>query len=748
MNRINLVARVILCGCLSLFIGIRFSPYALAAQGDFEWQKAAPEAEGMSSAKLDAAKDILAKKGTKTFLVVRNDKIVYEWYAPGFGAEQKHGTASLAKALVGGVSLMLALNDGRLGADDPACKFIPQWKDDPQKSKITIRHLATHSAGVEDAEQGDMAHTDLPGWKGQFWKRDPDPFTISRDKAPIIFEPGTQYAYSNPGMAMLSYAITASLKGAKQTDVRTLLRERIMQPIGVEDDDWSIGYGQTYKVNGLNLVANWGGGGYTARATARVGRLMLRKGNWQGRQLVDSKWVEEVIKYAGTPLPDRVSRASRPRIAGRMPATHPNPASGLGWWTNFDGVWAKVPRDAFAGAGAGNQVLLVVPSLDLIVVRNGANLYDASKGEGFWGGIEQYLFNPVMEAVGSVPDGWHPQAQLGDGRGQAIPKAFGFEAATQPQSPVIKDVLWAPKEEIIRLAPGSDNWPITWADDDNQYAAYGDGWGFEPKTEKKLSFGIARILGSPPDIKGVNIRTETGERIGQGAAGPKASGMLMVDGVLYMLVRNTANSQVVWSADHGKTWTWCEWKFTESFGAPTFLNFGKDYAGARDGFVYVYSLDGDSAYEPADQMVMARVPKNQIRNRGAYEFFECLDNSGNPAWTKDIGKRGAVFKNPGQCYRGGVTYNAGLKRYLWCQVLPASKHPQGPRFQGGFGIYDAPEPWGPWTNVFYVQEWDIGPGETSSFPTKWISADGKTCHLLFSGDDCFSVRKATLIVTE
>ena len=37
--------------------------------------------------------------------------------------------------------------------------------------------------------------------------------------------------------------------------------------------------------------------------------------------------------------------------------------------------------------------------------------------------------------------------------------------------------------------------------------------------------------------------------------------MLMVDGVLYMLVRNTGNSQIAWSGDHGKSWTWCDWKF-------------------------------------------------------------------------------------------------------------------------------------------------------------------------------------------
>jgi CubicO group peptidase (beta-lactamase class C family) len=103
-------------------------------------------------------------------------------------------------------------------------------------------------------------------------------------------------------------------------------------------------------------------------------------------QLIEPRWVREAVMYAGTPLPDR-------------PPGNPSPASGLGWWTNFDGIWPTVPRDAFAGAGAGNQILLVVPSLDLIVVRNGDVLGDPAEGEGFWGGLETYLFNPLMEAI-------------------------------------------------------------------------------------------------------------------------------------------------------------------------------------------------------------------------------------------------------------------------------------------------------------------------------------------------------------
>src|SRR4051812_32858146 len=66
------------------------------------------------------------------------------------------------------------------------------------------------------------------------------------------------------------------------------------------------------------------------------------------------------------------------------------------------------------------------------------------------------------------------------------------------------------------------------------------------------------------------------------------------------------------------------------------------------------------------------------------------------------------------------------------------------RFSGGFGIFDAPEAWGPWTTLFYTEQWDVSPGETSSLPTKWMSTDGQTVYLFFSGDYSFSVRKGTL----
>src|SRR5690606_37110747 len=99
-----------------------------------DWETATPESQGMSSQALDAMKDSLAAHATQALVVVRNDKIVYEWYAPGRTADQPHYTASLAKALVGGLSTALAIGDGLIKLDDPVSKYVPEWKNDSQKS--------------------------------------------------------------------------------------------------------------------------------------------------------------------------------------------------------------------------------------------------------------------------------------------------------------------------------------------------------------------------------------------------------------------------------------------------------------------------------------------------------------------------------------------------------------------------------------------------------------------------------------
>src|SRR5262245_12138700 len=702
------------------------STQQVRTDAQFEWRIDTPESQGMSKAKLEALKDILAARQTKAFLVIRNDKIVFEWYSPDHGVSKKHGTASLAKAIVGGLSLGVALSDGLITLDDKAAKFIPQWKDDPRKSKITIRHLGSHTSGLEDAETDNLPHEQLNGWKGDFWKRlDPpnDPFSVSRGRTPAIFDPGSKLQYSNPGIAMLTYCVTAAINEGAHKDIRKLLAERAFRPIGVQDEEWSIGYNQTFTVDGLPLVAAWGGGSFTARAVARIGRLLLSEGNWDGKRLLSREATRQITGNAGLP--------------GNC---------GMGWWTNAAGRYAKLPKDAFWGAGAGDQVLLVIPSLDLMMVRNGQTLEPPPPGApdvfaAYHDPRAKILFEPLVEAVTSQRS---PASNTEPGATSREDRS-----APLPNSPVIKEVRWAPRETIVRKARGSDNWPLTWADDDALYGAYGDGNGFEPFIAEKLSMGFARITGEISDLVGRNLRSSTGETIGQGATGKKASGILMVNGVLYLWARNAANAQLAWSRDHGATWTWADWRFTSSFGCPTLLNFGRNSAGARDEFVYVYSPDSNSAYETPDHLVLARVPKERIHQREAYEFFADFDSAGRPKWTPDLVRRAAVLTHPGRCYRSNITYNAALRRYLLVQPVPNAASRDGAgrldvRFNGGLAIFDAPEPWGPWSTAFFTEQWDVGPGDSASFPTKWMSADGQTLYLVFSGDDSFSVRKTTL----
>ncbi|MCA9129469.1 MAG: serine hydrolase, partial [Planctomycetales bacterium] len=600
--------------------------------------------------------------------------------------------------------LGVAIKDGLVDLDAPASQYHTKFgipPGDNAKSgwlpQVTLFHLATQTAGF-----------DKPG-----------------GYEPLLFQPGTRWHYSDGGPNWLAECLTLVYR----RDLEELMFERVFTPLGISRQDLRWRNNQ-YRAHTLDQIPRreFGAGIHAnVEAMSRLGYLYLQKGRWQNEHII---------------TPEFVAMASHPlkRLAGIeewTPEAHGNASDhySLLWWNNGDGSLAGVPRDAFWAWGLYDSLIVVIPSLDMVVVRGGDKgvSWPRVDGQDHYRVLAPFL-QPIVASV-DQPHAVHPPV---------------VSAISPPYLPstVITSVQWAPVDTIVRKAKGSDNWPTTWCDTDELLTAYGDGWGFEPLVEKKLSLGLAKISGGPRDFTGVNLRSKSIEQVGQGDQGKKASGILMVDGVLYLWLRNAENAQLHWSTDHGQTWTAADWKFKSSFGCPTFLNFGKNYAGARDNYVYVFSQDSDSAYQAADRMVLARVPKDQITARNAYSFYQGLQADGSPKFVADIAARGAVFAHAGKCYRSGITYDSGLKRYLWCQVLPESAHPQGPRFQGGFGIYDAPEPWGPWTTVFYTSNWDVGPGETSSLPTKWMSEDGKTVHLLFSGEDAFSVRQATLTVQQ
>jgi CubicO group peptidase (beta-lactamase class C family) len=507
----------------------------------------------------------------------------------------------------------------------------------------------------------------------------------------LVYRPGTAGIYSNDTANMLAELLTLRFG----EDLQVVLKRRVLDPIGVDPADWRWRENQyrARSIHGLTSREFASGITITHRALARIGYLYLRGGRWKDQTILSPEFIRTATRPTGLPAP--------------------YPYYGFYWGSNAKGTLPDVPRDIFWALGLGDSILVVCPSLDVVAVRLGTG--------------------NTRSQLPPLTDQWEQKV---GGFFKLVARAV---VDPYPRSPVIRGITWAPAATIVRQARDSDNWPLTWADDDQIYTAYGDGTGFAPKVPEKLSLGLARIQGGPDDFTGINLRSSTGEQPrGDGKHGKKASGLLMVDGVLYMWVRNAGNAQLAWSRDHARTWTWADWKFTTSFGCPSFINFGKNYDGSRDDYVYTISPDSESAYEPADRLVLARVRKDQITSRDAYEFLQAFDPRGNPLWTSDLNARGAVFNNPGRCYRTHVSYNAPLKRYLLCQTGADAS------VRAGFGIYDAPEPWGPWTTVEHSDAWDVAAGESGSFPTKWMSGDGRALYLVFSGDDSFSLRKATL----
>ena len=306
---------------------------------------------------------------------------------------------------------------------------------------------------------------------------------------------------------------------------------------------------------------------------------------------------------------------------------------------------------------------------------------------------------------------------------------FGGEPP-YPVSPVIKRVIWD-FTTLVRVARGSDNFPVTWADDDNQYTTWGDGKGFSGHGGKR-SLGVSRISGSFDSFKTSDLWHSEG----------KSYGIISVAGRLYMwkgpgsLTKAWTESRLYMSRNRGRSWSKAGWAYywDDAIFHPVFLQFGKDYKGARDNFVYTYAPERKSSkweVQKPGEISLWRVPRTHIMDRRNYEFFAGLNRNGKPIWTRTLAFRRPVFRDTvNGIFNTSVSYNPGIGRYLLITEHTSFAH-------SNLGIYDAPEPWGPWTTVAFETKWGFPtiPGNTFywNFSNKWLSSDGKDFVLIFSG---------------
>jgi hypothetical protein len=307
-----------------------------------------------------------------------------------------------------------------------------------------------------------------------------------------------------------------------------------------------------------------------------------------------------------------------------------------------------------------------------------------------------------------------------------------------------------------------DLWPCAWADDDFVYAANGDGAGFDPAGGWS-DIVVSRLSGHP-DAEGVRgTRLASGDALGQVWSDParynrKPTGMLAVDGVLYLAVQDLRSepgplifndapaATILRSEDGGRTWVWDTRRpmfDSYTFTTIMFLDYGRGGAdNTFDGYVYAYGLDhnwrdsfSDTVPDPT-QLFLARVPRDRVLEREHWEFFRGL-HVDCPVWTSDIAEKQPVLRDERRRYtdtllpiqpshmsvlsQGGVVYNRPLRRYLYTSWTEFT-----------FEFYEAPTPWGPW-KCFLSRDFGSYPwsphshgGYGTVIPSRYISADGMT----------------------
>lgn len=268
---------------------------------------------------------------TVAFLIIKNDTIQYEQYFKGYDQESIVPSFSMAKSVTS-ILIGCAIDEGLIkSVDEPITNYIPELTKNGLE-KVTIKHLLQMTSGIDFNE----SYVNPFGDAASFYYG----LNLRKEigKMKLKSEPGKNFEYISGNTQLLGLVLERSLTGKTITDY---LQEKLWTPLGMEfDASWSI----DRKKNGLEktfccLNAR-------ARDFAKIGRLYKNKGNWNGKQIVSRKWVEESTKL--------------------------DTAEGSVNYYQYQ-WWLPTPNVDFMAQGILGQYIYVHPSKDLVIVRLGKN---------------------------------------------------------------------------------------------------------------------------------------------------------------------------------------------------------------------------------------------------------------------------------------------------------------------------------------------------------------------------------------
>jgi CubicO group peptidase (beta-lactamase class C family) len=294
-----------------------------------------------------------ARRGVRTdgLVILHRGALTYERYGRGFGADTPHIAWSVTKSLVGGLAAA-AIAEGAVSLDDSVCRHLPSAP--PARCGITVRHLLEWASGLDWQESYEHAPRQASSVLAMLYgvgRLDMAGFVLGH---PALAEPGAQWAYSSGDSLLLAAVLGAAMEPRHGRDWPWKV---LLEPLGLERAVLERDARGTF-VGASSLWA-------TPRELARFAQLHLRDGCWGGRRLLGAGWVREA-----TEVSPALRRGSLFRKEGDV--------TGRALWLNRpvpelrQGVpWPSVPEDGYWMRGHWGQLVAVIPSLELVIVRTG-----------------------------------------------------------------------------------------------------------------------------------------------------------------------------------------------------------------------------------------------------------------------------------------------------------------------------------------------------------------------------------------
>ncbi|MDR5591430.1 serine hydrolase [Christiangramia sp. SM2212] len=281
---------------------------------------------------------------TAAFLIIKNDSIWFEKYYNGYSNSSRTNSFSMAKSIV--TALMFkAIQDGFLeNTEQPVSDFFPQFDD-----RLSIGDLSSMSSGLNWDEN---YYNPFASTARAYFDDDIREQIL---ELKVVEEPGSEFKYLSGNSQLLGMVI----EKATSKTLSNYLSESFWKPLGMNADAlWQIDSKESAMEKAYCCISS------NARNFGKLGKLFINYGKWNGKQLLDSAFIE---------------RASKARF-------EETPYYGYGFWLSD-----HLDKEIFYMRGILGQYVIMIPEDDLVIVRLGRKLIRSQDGDKHYKDFYMYI---------------------------------------------------------------------------------------------------------------------------------------------------------------------------------------------------------------------------------------------------------------------------------------------------------------------------------------------------------------------